>query len=307
MAATPSASLPRHAPAADVIALAVGDAVDRLLAEERAIRVDRDPDPERVHQARVATRRLRSNLRMCSGLLDPDWVDAVTAELRWLAHVLGPVRDADVRAARLAEQIARLDAADREAGRRLLAVVADERARAADEMAVALDSARCRAVLGELARTASDLPFTPAASAEAANTFRRLARRRWKPLRKAARRASRAAADVEGAADVEQIHQVRIRAKRFRYAADAAAAVTPAAARHAAAVGVLQDELGELHDAAVAETWLRDQLAGATIAEAFVIGRLVAVQRAEVERRGRDWRPAWRAVRRRKRRAWLRA
>ena len=53
-------------------------------------------DPEGVHQARVATRRLRSDLRTFGPVLDERWSEDLRAELRWLGAALGKVRDADV-------------------------------------------------------------------------------------------------------------------------------------------------------------------------------------------------------------------
>ncbi|MBV8949235.1 MAG: CHAD domain-containing protein, partial [Actinobacteria bacterium] len=46
-------------------------------------------DDEAVHRARVATRRLRSDLRTFKTLLDPEWVGWATGELRWLGGCLG--------------------------------------------------------------------------------------------------------------------------------------------------------------------------------------------------------------------------
>ena len=75
---------------------------------------------EDVHQARVAARRLRSNLKTFGRLLDPVWVKHVRSDLKWLSSALGELRDADV----LAENL-------REAPPQLLRELADERARAA--------------------------------------------------------------------------------------------------------------------------------------------------------------------------------
>ena len=58
-------------------------------------------DPEDVHQARVATRRLRSDLRTFGAVVDPEWDAALRDELKWLGALLGAVRD-DRRAPRTA-------------------------------------------------------------------------------------------------------------------------------------------------------------------------------------------------------------
>ncbi len=58
---------------AAVVAGAFGAAVDRLATHEDSLRAGEDP--EAVHQARVATRRLRSDLRTLK-----DYVDAAYAD-----------------------------------------------------------------------------------------------------------------------------------------------------------------------------------------------------------------------------------
>src|SRR5437667_149209 len=58
-------------------------------------------DPEDVHRARVATRRLRSQLRTFRTLLDTEWANALREDLRWLGSGLGSVRDRQVMAQRV--------------------------------------------------------------------------------------------------------------------------------------------------------------------------------------------------------------
>ncbi|MFC9895416.1 CHAD domain-containing protein [Nocardia sp. NPDC127579] len=82
---------------------ALADDVDRLLTAEPEVRADAD---DSVHQMRVATRRLRSVLRSYRMLLRRDRADAVTAELKWLAELLGVARDAEVRAERFDKLLA---------------------------------------------------------------------------------------------------------------------------------------------------------------------------------------------------------
>jgi CHAD domain-containing protein len=55
---------------------------------------------------RVALRRLRATLRAFRPLLDRSGTEPLRAELRWLSDLLGPVRDGDVPAQRLAEAVA---------------------------------------------------------------------------------------------------------------------------------------------------------------------------------------------------------
>src|SRR3954447_4266938 len=115
------------------IAQVVRDAIERSAAQLDAHEagVFAGSDPHAVHQARVATRRLRSDLRTFEPFLDEKWATGLRGELRWLTAELGAVRDIEVMRDRLrghAEQLPpseaetvgqvlrRLDA-DREAAR----------------------------------------------------------------------------------------------------------------------------------------------------------------------------------------------
>ena len=123
--------------------------------------------------------------------------------------------------------------------------------------------------------------------------------RPWHKLRKAAKELGDDATD-------EQLHLLRIKGKRARYASEAAARAIPKAAPFAAAVTRLQDVLGELHDAVVAEEWLRDTVtAGVSRRQALVAGLLVAAQRDEAEARRREWRKVWKKLADPKLRGWM--
>ena len=65
-------------------------------------------EPEHVHQFRVATRRLRSDLGSLEPLLDRHWTAFIRDELRWLGGEVGRARDADVLVERLRAQAKRL-------------------------------------------------------------------------------------------------------------------------------------------------------------------------------------------------------
>ena len=53
----------------------------------------RTTQTERIHQSRVAMRRIRSNLRTFRLLLDPTWGTSLRAELAWYGNCLGQARD----------------------------------------------------------------------------------------------------------------------------------------------------------------------------------------------------------------------
>ena len=56
----------------------------------------RDGDPEGLHQARVAIRRLRAASSLFSGILGDDQTGALKQELRWIAGEFGPARELHV-------------------------------------------------------------------------------------------------------------------------------------------------------------------------------------------------------------------
>ena len=111
--------------------------------------------------------------------------------------------------------------------------------------------------------------------------------RPWKKLAKAVK-------ELDDPPPDEQLHAVRIRAKRCRYAVEAVAPVVgKQAKRMASAVAGLQGVLGDHQDAVVAEGWLREAAAAAGVSE-LVAGELIALQRVEAEERRQAWWAAWR-------------
>src|SRR5206468_1899371 len=93
-------------PAAEIVRRAIAQSYARLDANELGVFDGRDP--EAIHQARVATRRLRSDLRTFEPLMDRDWTTRLRADLQWLGADLGDVRDLEVLRARLADHAGRL-------------------------------------------------------------------------------------------------------------------------------------------------------------------------------------------------------
>ncbi len=108
----------------------------------------------------------------------------------------------------------------------------------------------------------------------------------------------------------ELLHEVRKKAKRCRYACEAVVAVAGGDAKKlGAAVADVQELLGDLQDAAVAELWLRSHGVGLTGAgaagRAFAAGLLTGVQHRLAEDARSGWRTAWKAASTKKLRAWL--
>ena len=73
----------RRAPLAIVVQLALRAGFARLIDHDWRLRLSMpNPSPHDVHQARVATRRLRSDVKTFRRVLDPVWVRHVRADLK---------------------------------------------------------------------------------------------------------------------------------------------------------------------------------------------------------------------------------
>lgn len=227
-----SAAAALRAVAAQAAELVAANAQGALVGEE----------PEFIHQARVALRRLRSALRLLGDGSDP-FPDDLLEELRWLARSLGAARDADVL---LLDTLPRIEA---DAGltaaqlRRLRAAVQAERQRAGREARATLAGPRfARLSLRLLQWSAGPPPAGPALRDVAPKLARRAQRRLAVQSR------------FFAAQSPERRHRVRILAKRLRYALDLLAPLLSrkATAQRIERLARLQDLLGELNDARVA-------------------------------------------------------
>jgi CHAD domain-containing protein len=290
-------TLASGATAGDVVRRAIAASVVRLVEHDPVVRLDLDP--EGVHQARVATRRIRSDLRTFGPLLEPEWAAALTDELRWLAGDLGRVRDGDVMLERTRTRVTELGP-DPPDATHVLAALEAERDEALVELLESLRSERYVALLERLIVAASEPVLLLAADHPAVEVVPDVVQRPWRKLRRRVRAFEEAPTD-------EALHDVRIATKRVRYAAEA---VTPVVGRQAqsfaAAAAALQGVLGEFNDAVVAEAWLRDwSRRTRSVRGAFAAGELAGLERARAQYYRTRWRKAWKALAAPALRAWM--
>lgn len=279
----------------DVVRRALAVSVIRLLRHDAGVRLGEDP--EAVHQARVATRSLRSDLRTFRDALEPSWSGPLRDDLRWLGGELGAVRDAEVLRDRLTARVEAMDPADRPRAQAMIVRLDGLRDGARERLLSALGETRYQALLDELVLAAADPKVLEEAAALPAQAVSRpMLEAPWKHLEAAAERAKEEPSD--GA-----LHGARIRAKRMRYAAEAVAPVYgKRATAFANAAADLQDVLGEHQDSVVAQAWLREAVSSG--ADPFAAGQLVALEaHGAAEARGR-WRAAWKALSRKRLRFW---
>lgn len=230
-------------------------------------------NPEGVHQLRVACRRLRSAFSLFRPVLPPDSA-GLAAELKWFAGELGAARDWDVF---LAETLAPL--------RRVLpeeAALADlqsaaERRRAEGyrRARAAIAAPRYTAAKLELRRWLADRDWHRSMDADAARLLfapaTELAGRLLQRRAKAFRRLGRRHAELT----LPQLHELRIRGKKLRYATEFFATLYPGrkARSYGGALARLQDVLGVLNDSVVAHDLLERAAAAEGDAAAAWSGR----------------------------------
>ena len=228
-------------------------------------------DPEELHQMRVGIRRFRALLRASRVLLEPEWYTSLQEELRWLGAMLGTVRDQDVLLEQLYTEAHVLPPAERKTFERLLTTFETHRSQARGQLLDALRSDRYLDLLGRLERAAQ----APALRDAPESSLMHLAAQEFKELVKAGKRGNGNPSDHE-------LHQLRIRTKRTRYAAELALeTMGKPALRFVRQTKRNQDILGDHQDAIVTEERLRQLLQRTRgVKTAFAIGQIVERLRA---------------------------
>lgn len=278
--------------ARDVVRGAVATSLALLVAHLPAAR---DGDVRGVHQSRVALRRLRSDLRTFEPLFDTPWADDLRSRIRELARTLGAVRDDDV-------HLDLIRRSARRAGVGVAGVVEHlqhdrERHRAA--LVAMLDAPATAKLLDDLHAAAADPLTGPAANGSADDVLAPLVRKRWKRLR-------REIAALDKEPRDHELHRVRIRAKRVRYAAMAVTPVYgPPAARLAKRLGRMQDTLGVVNDAAALSARLHAATDRFDLAEALAAGEVLGRLGADADAARAQWRDDWRRASAKRLRRWM--
>lgn len=212
---------------------------------EIALLAGRDPDA--LHQARVALRRLRSALTLFRHTVRGRDYQHLREELRWFAGQLGEARNLDV--------LLGPDAPPPFAGnRRLRRKLRAEREAAYDKVMAAIGSERARALLLRFALwlELGAWRFKPRAAAPVLALAADQLERQWRKVRRRGAELGRLDADAE--------HQLRIDVKKLRYSSEflaslyAGKAEAPRRGRFIAALKELQEQLGVANDGRIANT-----------------------------------------------------
>jgi CHAD domain-containing protein len=227
----------------------IANQLEQLKQNDPGTRLGRDP--ESLHGMRVAVRRMRSAFRIFDTGVGTRTRTQLRRELGWLGGILGEVRDLDVQLENLQRHGSVLPATYRDGlipfRRHLETLRADRRA----NLLSALDSPRYVRLLVRLELfAASRPPRRPSTTPDPAfgKHGAALVKRAFKRLRAAAKEADSTAAP-------EQLHNLRLRAKRARYLLEFLVDITGKPGRRLAKRLVrVQDVLGVITDSVVSAT-----------------------------------------------------
>lgn len=182
--------------------------IDLILAGDIGLRRGEEP----IHDTRVATRRLRSTLRVFGTLLNHSAIAETDNELKWYAALLGDIRDCHVQRRRLADEINTLppELVLGLVAARIEATLLARQLPSRNALAQAMNSPRYLQLLATLQTWKSQPPF------ERGIRRRQLVKRALRAAGKADRRLVTALHDHRH----ESMHRARKAAKRARYAAE---------------------------------------------------------------------------------------
>lgn len=221
-------------------ALSVALLRQRLVSLLTAMPAAQAGDEISVHQARVASRRLREALPVLGARADADALDSAGRRVRRITRALGPVRELDVTLLLLAELEGK-GAAPKRAISRVRSAVIEERRTRRRAMLEEIKPSRLEKLRKRLVEVAAperrSEPLRSAAAEAAA---------------KAATRAAKLKAAIDRAGGIylaDRLHRVRIEAKKLRYALEIQREL--ARSRSTSRLRTLkhqQDLLGRIHD-----------------------------------------------------------
>jgi CHAD domain-containing protein len=196
-------------------------------------------DVRSVHQARVATRRLREALPVLRKSLDAHAIDRARQRVRRMTRALGPVRELDVSLQQL-DEFANRGAATARAIAKVRQSISDERLRRRRDMLTAITPGKVDRLRRDLSSVGSgpQVGGRPGAIRDAVHRVETRAAR----LRKA----------IEAAGSLyvaDRLHAVRIAAKKLRYAMEIERELKRSrVTARIRQLKTLQDLLGHMHD-----------------------------------------------------------
>lgn len=285
---------------------------DQIQGNEPAVRAGPGPghDPEGVHQMRVGIRRLRAVLRAFRPILQPRALEYLRQELRWMQQELGPARDWDVFMSETLPPIQ--DAMPQEAGFESLSSAAEaSRRRAYDRAVAAVADKRFVRLLLQLNLWLEDgsILLRPGAivqanGAEAPSndpTGVPILEFAGDVLRRCDKRLCRTG-KRPGELTLDDLHQLRIEAKKLRYAVEFFKSLYPPGPvkKQVKRLVEIQDCLGAVNDSAICHDLLKELRVGAALGADFskplterALGLIAGWQAATMRERTKSFAALW--------------
>ncbi len=253
-------------------------------------------DPEGVHRMRVATRRSRAALRAFQVVFPQQVIRPLGRELKWIAGVLGDVRDLDVYLSNFPDAEAQLpaeDAGNLDAYERHLI---EQRDVARRQMIECLSGRRYGQLKESYLQLLRDGACQLACQSAPSQSIRSVAIRSIGKQYKKLLHDGRA---IDDQSPDEALHALRIDCKRMRYLLEFfqptyGKALKPCIEKFAG----LQDLLGEFQDACVATKRLRQYAEGVPMqlqnrGELIALGQLISIQQRRGSEHRDDFRNVW--------------
>ena len=203
----------------------------------------------RVHQARGSVRRLRSVLQTFAGLFDAEWSGPLLVELSWFGGVLGESRDFDVLRAGISKSLWMVEDDDVQS---MIMGQLDRRIEESHEHgAVERSTKRYKLLVDEIATIGTAVAFDPRAKGPADEVLLGQLKGAWRDVAKAR--------DVARAdSNNENLHELRKGLKRLECSCEVLGLIVGKAALDLAqSANAAQQQLGVVHDEAVARAWLK--------------------------------------------------
>ncbi|WP_447970979.1 CHAD domain-containing protein [Nitrospira sp. M1] len=256
-------TLPASAHSGAYVQLRLQQQLDEILRHDPGTRLGHNR--EHLHQMRVATRRSRAILRTIQPLSNSTWNSTIRREIGWLASTLGRVRDLDVLLEKLQRETQTLAIPEQEAFHSLLCQLESQRTEAQTTMVQSLRSTRYLTLLDHLQSSIQHMDIMHLHVA-----LQDLAKKEFDKLEKAVDNLPKTYND-------EDLHRLRIRAKRVRYATELAEPSTgESATKLIRQVRKFQDLLGEHQDTVMIEEQLQSFLRSTQqVSSAFTTGLMV--------------------------------
>jgi len=262
-----------ESPVGMLVGVALAKGARRL---EKSVAMVSAGEDDAIHQVRVSCRRLRSDLKLFRKLLAGDWAPELRADLAALAQACGEARDLEVIAALVRENATSED--NEEHVDTILTT-----------LTLGLDRAAARSAEVVLGETTKDL-LTTIESVAAAPDLKPNADRPCgevlpELLQSATAKFAQEAGRLKPWTPDDDWHEVRLLAKRVRYAADTTAAVLGEEAKATATqAATYQELLGQHQDHCAAADALTGMAADAAAQDdpelSFTLGRLTERHRA---------------------------